>query len=106
MNYKWTYPYSEGNPVSGAVQNITKKGLLKLLIQQGEKIMATQAEVTAELVALKDQNEKAKVEILAKLAALEAASANAGQSTPEEDAALADLKASIQGTDDIVPDAA
>lgn len=64
----------------------------------------TQAELLAQLQALKSQNEKAKVEITGKIATLETAIANQGQTTPEVDAALADLKQSIQGTDDIVPD--
>lgn len=65
----------------------------------------TQEELLAELQALKAQNEKAKVEITGKIATLEAAIANQGNTSPEIDAALADLKTSIQGTDDIVPDA-
>lgn len=64
----------------------------------------TQAEVAQELRDIKAQNEKARVEILAKIAALEEALANAGNSTPEVDEALADLKASVQTDDDIVPD--
>ena len=66
--------------------------------------MATQAEHAAELRALKEQNDKARAEVLAKIAALEEAINNAGNTTPEVDQALADLKASVQTDDDIVPD--
>lgn len=60
-----------------------------------------QEELAAQLAALKEQNEKAKTEITGKISELEAAP---GQTSPEVDAALAALKASVQGTDDIVPD--
>ena len=65
----------------------------------------SQSQLAAELTAIKDQNEKARTEILAKIAALEEALANAGNTTPEVDAALADLKASVQTDDDLNPDA-
>lgn len=81
-------------------------GLLLFLNIKLKKIVMTQAELQAELLALKAQNEKAKGEIIAKFAALEGALANQGNTTPEVDAALADLKVSVQGTDDIVPDEA
>ncbi len=69
-----------------------------------EKIMATQAELAAELRALKEQNDRNRQEVLAKIAALEEAIAQAGGTTPEVDGALADLKASIQaGDDEVVP---
>ena len=68
--------------------------------------MATQAELAASLVALKDQTDKAKAEIVAKVAALEAAILAGSATTPEVDLALADLKASVQGVDDLNPDAA
>lgn len=67
--------------------------------------MATQAEIAQQLRDMKTQNEKARTENLAKLDALQAAIDNAGQSTPEVDEALADLKASIQADDDENPDA-
>lgn len=78
---------------------------IDFLTRQNVNILMTQAELLAQLQALKSQNEKAKVEITGKIATLETAIANQGQTTPEVDAALADLKQSIQGTDDIVPDA-
>jgi cell division septum initiation protein DivIVA len=65
----------------------------------------SQAEHAQALRDLTAQNEKARVEVLAKIAALEEAIANAGNTTEEVDAALADLKASVQTDDDIVPDA-
>lgn len=70
-----------------------------------EKIMASQAELAAELTALKDQVVKSRAEVLKKIGDLEAALANAGSTTPEVDAALAALKQEVQTTDDIVPDA-
>lgn len=78
---------------------------LDLIILKLNKIMATQAELAQQLRDLTAQNEKARVEILAKIAALEQAIIDAGNTTPEVDAALADLKASVQTDDDIVPDA-
>lgn len=77
---------------------------LQFLNNKSNSIIMTQAEELAFLQALKVQNEKAKAEIVAKIAALQAAIDNAGTTTPEIDAALADLQTSIQGTDDIVPD--
>lgn len=80
------------------------KNLLKLLNSKLDTIMATQAELAQELRDLKAQNDKARAEILQKIADLEAAIVAAGNTTPEVDAALADLKASVQTDDDIVPD--
>lgn len=76
-----------------------------LFNQKLNQIMASQAELAQQLRDVTAQNEKARVEILAKIAALEEALANAGQTTPEVDEALANLKASVQTDDDIVPDA-
>lgn len=67
--------------------------------------MANQTELKAQIEALTAQNEKAKTEIIGKISDLETALANAGETTPEVDAALAALKTSVQGSDDIVPDA-
>lgn len=63
-----------------------------------------QAQLAAELAALTEQNEKARAEIVAKIAALEAAVVSAGTVTPEVEAALADLRASVQADDDMNPD--
>ena len=64
----------------------------------------SQAEVAQELRDIKAQNDKSRTEVLQKIADLEAAIANAGNSTPEVDEALAALKASVQTDDDIVAD--
>lgn len=64
-----------------------------------------QTEFAQALNDAKAQLDKAKTEILAKVADLETAVANAGNTSPEVDAAFAALKGSIQGVDDIVPDA-
>lgn len=78
---------------------------LKQIKQKLDTIMATQQELAQQLRDVIAQNEKARVEILGKIADLEDALANSGNTTPEVDAALADLKASVQADDDIVPDA-
>ncbi len=76
-----------------------------------DEIMATQAEVTAELKAIKDQNKKSQAEVraaldalLAKITALEAVIAS-GEATPELTAAVAELKTESQTLDDLIPDA-
>jgi septation ring formation regulator EzrA len=74
------------------------------IVNHLKEIIMDQTQLAAELVALKTQNDKARAEVLAKLATLEAAIAAAGNTTAEVDAALADLKASVQTDDDIVPD--
>jgi seryl-tRNA synthetase len=76
-----------------------------LLIIKSNSIMASQAQLAQELRDVKAQNDKAREEILAKIAALEEAIVNAGNTTEEVDTALAELKASVQTDDDIVPDA-
>lgn len=63
-----------------------------------------QQELAQFLADLKAQVDKSKTEITDKIAALEQAINNSGTTTPEVDAALADLKTSVQGVDDIVPD--
>lgn len=85
-------------------KNNTSPGLNSLHLKL-DNIMATQAQLAQELRDVKVQNDKSRAEILAKIAALEDAIANGGGTTPEVDAALADLKASVQTDDDIVPDA-
>lgn len=81
------------------------KNTLAIIIKKLNKMAKTQAETAAELRAIKDQNEKARVEILAKIKALEDALVTAGNTSEEVDAAVQDLKASVQTDDDIVPDA-
>ena len=68
--------------------------------------MATQAQLAQDIAALTAQNDKARVEVLAKIAALQDALDNATAVSPEVLAAFADLKASVQTDDDIVPDPA
>jgi chromosome segregation ATPase len=78
--------------------------VLKKVSSQLKQIHMTQEQFAAELAAVKEQNEKAKAEIVAKLASLEEAIIAAGNVTPAMEEALASLKTSVQGTDDIVPD--
>ena len=68
-------------------------------------IMANQAELAQQLRDITAQNEKARTEILKKIADLETALANAGTTTPEVDEAVAALKASVQTDDDLNEDA-
>ena len=75
---------------------------LHLIGRKVDRISMTQAELAAQLTAAKDQADKAKTEILAKIAALESA---LGTVSPEVEAALAGLKTGVQGLDDIIPDA-
>jgi ribonuclease HI len=70
-----------------------------------EKIMVSQAEFVVQLQALAAQAVKTKGEILAAIAALEAAVATAGDIGPEVQAAFADAKAAVQGIDDLNADA-
>lgn len=70
-----------------------------------KEIMATQAELAQSLRDLKTQNEKAAAEQAAALKKLQDALDAGGMTSPEVDAALAELKASIQAEDDLNPDA-
>ena len=81
------------------------KSLLKTIIKNQNKMALTQEQLAAELKVIKEQNDKARAEVLAKIAALEAAIADAGNTTEAVDIALAELKASVQTDDDIVADA-
>lgn len=69
-----------------------------------DTIMATQAELAAELAAKTSQIRKAIDEIVAKIGALEEAARNS-PATPELTAAVAALGVAVQAADDIVPDA-
>lgn len=69
-----------------------------------QKIMLNQTELAQQITQLTEQINKSKAEITGKLADLETALANAGNTTPEVDAALTALKTAVQGVDDIVPD--
>ena len=81
------------------------KNQLSFITKTLNKMAKSQAETAAELRAIKDQNEKARLEILAKIKALEDALAAAGNTSDEVDAAVQDLKASVQADDDLNPDA-
>jgi hypothetical protein len=67
--------------------------------------MATQAELAQDLANLTAQNDKARAEVVQKIADLEAAIAAGGPVSAEVEAAFAALKASVQLDDDIVADA-
>lgn len=71
-----------------------------------EAIMASQAEQAAALRALSAQLTKARAEIIRAVDRLALALANAGATTPEVDAATADLQAVVQTLDDLNPDEA
>lgn len=77
---------------------------LGFLHHQLKVIMATQAEHAESLRALKAQNDKAAAEQAAALQKLQEALDAAGGTTAEVDAAMAELKASIQREDDLNPD--
>lgn len=79
--------------------------LLRHIIVRLERIIMNQAELAKSLEDLKAQADKAKAEIVAKVQSLEDAIAAGGATSPEVDAALADLKGSVQGLDDLNPDA-
>lgn len=70
-----------------------------------KRIAMNMQELKAAIDAATAQADKARAEIVQKITDLEAAIANAGNTTPEVDAALAALHASVQATDDVVPDA-
>jgi ABC-type transporter Mla subunit MlaD len=78
---------------------------LQLIIHKLNTMAKTQAQTAQEIRDIKAQNEKARVEILAKIQALEDALATAGNTSDEVDAAVQDLKASVQADDDLNPDA-
>ena len=70
-----------------------------------KQIKMEQSELAAQLTALKEQADKAKAEIVAKLADLETALGEADDVTPEVQAAFDALKTSVQGIDDLNADA-
>jgi division protein CdvB (Snf7/Vps24/ESCRT-III family) len=89
--------------VSRSPQRAATKHDLDLL---EEKIMAKTAAVIATIAALSTQLTKVNAEINGKIAKLEEAIRNQDEVSPEVEAALNDLKAKVQGLDDIVPDQA
>lgn len=93
--------FGRRDPVEELEQDL--KRLLKLA-KESRNIMATQAEVAAELAAKTAQIRKAIDEITTKLAALEDAVKNAPVSQELSDAVAA-LGVAVQAADDVVPDA-
>ena len=75
-----------------------------IIIKKLNQIIMEQSELAAQLTALQTQTEKAKAEIISKIADLEGALDAADDVTPEVQAAFDALKASVQGVDDIVAD--
>jgi len=79
--------------------------LLRPVLDLLQRIIMDQTQLAQALKDLKAQADKAKAEIVAKVQSLEDAINAGGATTPEVDAALADLKGSVQGLDDLNPDA-
>lgn len=75
--------------------------LLNIIKLQNHKILMTQQELAQQLDALTTQTTKIKAEVQALLDAI----ANAGNVSPEVQTAVDNLKAAIQGVDDLNPDA-
>jgi len=73
------------------------------ILRGQQYIMATQTELAEQLTEIKTNLTEAFGELSAKITALEEALANAGQTTPEVDAALADVKTIATTLKDIVP---
>lgn len=69
-----------------------------------DNIMTTQTELALQIAELTAQNEKARAEVLAKIADMQAALDAAGNVDAAVLAAFDALKASVQADDDIVAD--
>lgn len=69
-----------------------------------DRIMTSQADFAIQIDALTAQNEKARAEVLAKIADMQAAIDAAGSVDPAVLEAFAALKISVQTDDDIVKD--
>lgn len=78
--------------------------LIESISQLKELTMASNSELQQSLTDLGAQLDKAHSEIVAKVAALEAAIAAGSGTTPEVDAALEALKGKVQTLDDLHPD--
>ncbi len=78
--------------------------ILHEIRNNGEVIKMKLSELSAMVVAISDQIAKAKIEVLAKITALEVALADV-ELPAEAQVALDGLKAKAQELDDIVPDA-
>lgn len=77
----------------------------EFIFSQLKTINMNQQELAQQLTELAAQTAKAKDEVLAQVADLENKIVAAGNLTPEVEAALAAVKESVQGIDDINPDA-
>jgi hypothetical protein len=75
------------------------------ILERLDSIMTTQAELAVQIAELTAQNDKARAEVLAKIADMQAALDAAANVDPAVVAAFDALKASVQTDDDIVPDA-
>lgn len=80
-------------------------GTLETILERLDRIVTTQTELAQQITDLTAQNEKARAEVLAKIADMQAALDAAGSVDPTVLEAFAALKASVQADDDIVPDA-
>ncbi|MEY2656089.1 MAG: hypothetical protein RLZZ524_3117 [Pseudomonadota bacterium] len=74
------------------------------LTERLDSIMTTQAELAVQITELTAQNDKARAEVLAKIADLQTALDAAAAVDPAVLEAFAALKASVQTDDDIVAD--
>lgn len=92
--------------VSG-LEGLLSRAVFEQLLHMERKIMATQNELVDGLKALNTQVKKIGEEtggLIQKVDALQAALDSAGGTTPEVDAAMQDVRASLQGVDDLVKD--
>ena len=79
---------------------------LKKINKTLKKMAENQAQLAEELGVVKAQVEKITTEYTTRIATLEEALVAAGNITPEVQAALDGLKASVQIADDVTPDPA
>src|SRR6188768_2871869 len=75
------------------------------IIKKLNQIIMEQKDFALQLTALKEQLAKAKTEIIDKITALGDALDAADDVSPDVQTAFDELKAVVQGVDDIVPDA-
>ena len=91
------------------LSKLVRKWVLSPVVKQLQtlesKIAMNHAELATAITDIATQADKAKAEIVAQVATLEAAIIAAGTTSAAVDTALATLKASVQGIDDVNPDA-
>lgn len=93
--------------VGWAIRHSLSRRMASVLAEINNKltnIMATQAQVAADLTALTEQVTKIKGEVTGKLQELADAIAAQGDASPEVETALAALKAEVKAVDDLVAD--